>query len=147
MQSHSRRQLLALATIALLVAGCSKPQVQAATQDRPATVESAGGNLSRITLTSQAAKRLGIEMAAVSKGSAPGSKGGTTVPYGAVLYDPKGTTWVYTNPQPLVFVRAPIRVDRIVGNEAILVEGPAVGTLVVVVGAPELFGTEFGIGH
>lgn len=68
------------------------------------------------------------------------------VPYSAVLYDPQGKTWVYTSPEPLVFVRQPIVVDFIEGDRAVLKEGPAVGTEVVTAGAAELFGVENKIG-
>ena len=68
------------------------------------------------------------------------------VPYAAVLYDAKGDTWVYTNPNPLTFVRHPIHIDYIEGDLAVLSDGPAAGTAVVLVGAAELFGAETGIG-
>jgi hypothetical protein len=67
------------------------------------------------------------------------------VPYAAVLYGVHGETWVYSNPQPLVFVRQPIVIDYIEGDRAYLSEGPQVGTAVVTVGAAELFGTETGV--
>jgi len=64
------------------------------------------------------------------------------VPYGAVYYDAKGNAWVYVNPKPLVFERQRIAVDRVIGERAVLSEGPAVGTNVVSVGAALLYGTE-----
>jgi hypothetical protein len=64
------------------------------------------------------------------------------VPYSAVYYDAKGIPWVYLNPEPLVFERRRIGVERIVGELAILAEGPDVGTAVVTVGAPLLYGAE-----
>ena len=64
------------------------------------------------------------------------------VPYSAIYYDAKGTPWVYLNPAPLVYQRQSVRVERIVGDVAVLSEGPSVGTTVVTVGAPLLFGTE-----
>jgi hypothetical protein len=67
------------------------------------------------------------------------------VPYAAVLYGVHGETWVYSNPEPLVFVRQPIMIDYIEGDRAYLSEGPEVGTAVVTVGAAELFGTETGV--
>jgi hypothetical protein len=67
------------------------------------------------------------------------------VPYAAVLYGVHGETWVYSNPEPLVFVRQPIVVDYIEGDLAYLLEGPEAGTAVVTVGAAELFGTETGV--
>jgi hypothetical protein len=68
------------------------------------------------------------------------------IPYAAVLYDSKGKTWVYTNPEQFVFVRQPIAIDTIVEDEVILVSGPPAGTAVVTVGGAELYGTEFGVG-
>jgi hypothetical protein len=67
------------------------------------------------------------------------------VPYAAVLYGVNGETWVYGNPEPLVFVRLPITVDYVDGDLAVLLEGPEVGTPVVTLGAAELFGTETGV--
>jgi len=67
------------------------------------------------------------------------------IPYAAVIYDPQGATWVYTNPEPLVFVRQPIVVDYIENELAILSEGPDADTVVVTVGAAELFGAETGV--
>ncbi len=69
------------------------------------------------------------------------------VPYSAVLYDVHGETWVYTNPEPLVFIRHKVDVDYIEGDVAVLEEGPRSGTAVVTVGASLLLGTELGIGN
>lgn len=77
------------------------------------------------------------------KGSADTHK---VVPYSAVLYDVKGDAWVYTNPEGLMFVRAPIEIDYILGPMAYLVDGPAVGTAVVTNGVAELYGAETGVG-
>jgi hypothetical protein len=110
----------------------------------PATVEHIdGSDVSRVTLTAKAAERLGMETATVTEMGT----GRKVVPYGAVLYDAHGDTWVYTSPQPLVFVRDRIRIESIEGDRAILSEGPSVGTSVVTFGAAELFGTEFEVGH
>jgi hypothetical protein len=67
------------------------------------------------------------------------------VPYQAVLYGVHGETWVYSELEPLVYVRLPIVVDYIEGDLAYLSEGPVVGTAVVTVGAAELLGTETGV--
>jgi hypothetical protein len=64
------------------------------------------------------------------------------VPYGAVFYDAKGLAWVYVNSGPLAFERQRIAVERIVGDLAVLSEGPPVGTPVVTVGAALLYGAE-----
>jgi hypothetical protein len=64
------------------------------------------------------------------------------VPYGAVYYDGKGAPWVYVTGTPLTFQRERIGVERIVGDLAVLSEGPPVGTSVVTVGAALLYGAE-----
>lgn len=64
------------------------------------------------------------------------------LPYSAVYYDAKGAPWVYLNLAPLVFQRQKIALERIAGDFAVLTEGPDVGTAVVTVGAPLLYGTE-----
>lgn len=67
------------------------------------------------------------------------------IPYAAVIYGVHGETWVYTNPEHLVFVREPIIIDFIQGDWAILFKGPEVGTAVVTLGGAELFGAETGV--
>jgi hypothetical protein len=68
------------------------------------------------------------------------------VPYAAVLYDIHGGEWVYTSPEPLVYVRAPVVVEYIDGETAVLSDGPPADTEVVTAGASELYGAESGIG-
>ena len=63
-------------------------------------------------------------------------------PYGAVYYDGKGLPWVYVQTKPLTYERKRIVVDRIVGDDAVLKDGPPLGTQVVSVGASLLFGAE-----
>jgi hypothetical protein len=67
------------------------------------------------------------------------------VPFEALLYGVHGETWVYTNPEPLVFVRAPVTVDYIEDDLVFLSEGPPVGTEVVTVGGSLLYGAETGV--
>lgn len=69
------------------------------------------------------------------------------VPYSGVLYDPYGNAWVYTNPEPLTFIRYPIDIEYIEGDLAVLKEGPAIGVEIVVSGATELMGVEQKVGH
>jgi hypothetical protein len=66
----------------------------------------------------------------------------TVVPYSALYYDNKGLPWVYLNPKPLTYERQRVEVERIVGDDAILTEGPKVGTQVVTTGASFLYGAE-----
>jgi hypothetical protein len=69
----------------------------------------------------------------------------SAVPAAALVYDKNGGTWVYTNSQPLTFVRERVTVARIEGDLAVLQSGPAPGTAVATVGAAELLGTEYGV--
>lgn len=149
----------ALAAAVLTLTSCSGPIEEEAIGDdslEPAQVERVDGTrVSRITLTELAGKRLGIETTQVrdvppSSGLPTGgaaAESRTSIPYSAVVYDPVGRTWTYTSPEPLVFIRKRIVVDRIEGASALLVSGPATGTSVVTVGAPELWGTEYEVGH
>ena len=93
-----------------------------------------GSDLHRVALSARAAERLGIETGA----------GATVIPYSAVLYDLRGETWVYTNPESLVFVRHRVQVDRIDGTRAVLRDGPPAGTTIVTVGGAELLAAELG---
>ena len=69
------------------------------------------------------------------------------VPYGAVYYDADGVAWTYVNPRPLVFERQRINVERVVGDLAVLSDGPSIGTSVVTVGASLLYGAEVVFGR
>ncbi len=64
------------------------------------------------------------------------------IPYSAVIYDLNGGTWVYGNPEPLVFVRLPVVVEYVHKDQAVLKEGPPTGTVIVSVGAAALMGLE-----
>ena len=101
-----------------------------------------GSDLSRVVLTDRAAQRLGLRTTKVR----PGPAGRTVVPYESVLYDENGDTWVYTNPEPMTFVRQRITVERIQGDQAILDSGPRAGITIVTVGSEELLGAELGVG-
>lgn len=136
--------VLLLVTAGLLVA-CGR-DVGDAVVEPPAEVEAIEGSaLSRIRLSERAAQRLGIETAAVEERSI-GGESRLTVPYSAILYDANGDTWAYVTAEDLVFVREPLVVDRIEDDSVLLAEGPEPGTMVVTVGAAELFGTETGVG-
>ena len=85
----------------------------------------------------QAGQNVGVRLA--EPGSNTPKK---VVPYSAILYDLTGDTWVYTNPEPSVFVRERVDIERIDKDLAVLNTGPAVGTQVVTIGAAELYGAE-----
>jgi hypothetical protein len=126
---------------AVFAAGCgssgSKEEVGDAQPAKVTPIK--GTDLSTVTLSADAAKRLGIATAAVA---AQGSDR-KVIPYDAVIYAADGKTFTYTSPKPLNYVRAPITVTDIRGNKAYLSAGPPAGTAVVTVGSQELFGTEY----
>jgi hypothetical protein len=119
---------------------------EAATSSKAGRVEAVpGGTVSKVILTKEAAARLDIQTAMVSSAAMPGFQQ-LAIPYSALLYDPTGQAWTFTNPEPLVYLRHKVTVESIQGNLAFLTEGPPAGTAVVTVGAAELYGTEVGVG-
>lgn len=147
MWNKSRWMVILLIIVALQLVSCAAQTPESSTGNAPARVEPvAGADQNRVILTEQAAKRLGIETAPVRDAQVRG-KLRKVVPYAAVFYDLKGLTWVYTNPEPLTYMRAPITIDFIDGESAVLSDGPSTGTIVVTTGSPELYGTEFGVGQ
>jgi hypothetical protein len=115
---------------------------EAAGDEGPARVEPMKGtDVQRVILTAQAARRVGIETAPIR--AARGHE--RLVPYAAVMYGAAGDAFVYTNPNGRTYVRRPIAIARIVGNAALVTDGPPSGTAVVTVGAAELLGTEYGV--
>jgi hypothetical protein len=127
---------------ALMLSACGQVANEQ-TESGPALVEEIdGSSLKRVTLTDEAAERIGIETATVASGAA----GRIMVPTSTVLYDPDGQAWVYTNPEGNVFLRAQITVVGTDGDETVLSAGPPADTRVVTVGVAELYGTELGVG-
>jgi hypothetical protein len=136
--------LLAVGAVVLVlsVAGKSSSETAAVEEEAgPATIESIDGTeLSRVILSEEAAERLAIETVAIEPDA---DSGETTIPYSAVMYDVNGNTYVYTSPEELTFVRAPVTVERLNGDMAVLADSPSAGTEIVTVGSAELFGAEF----
>ncbi|MDV6033239.1 MAG: HlyD family efflux transporter periplasmic adaptor subunit [Phycisphaera sp. RhM] len=85
-------------------------------------------------------QRVGVELPLVSPESS------LVVPSKSLLYDIYGNGWVYTKSGEKQFTRARVDVRFVEGDSAVLAAGPKPGTPVVVDGAAELFGTEFGAG-
>jgi hypothetical protein len=143
---HSSRWIVVLLIVAGLFAttlsACSDSSDDAAA-DEPASVEPIKGtSYNTITLSAEAAERLGIKTGTISA-KRVGGKRRKVIPYTAVSYTPNGGTFTYTSPKVRTFVRQPISVKTVRKGEAILSRGPPVGTAVVTVGSPELFGAEY----
>jgi hypothetical protein len=131
-----------LATIAAS-ASCSRQSDDSPPQP-PAVLDPAPGNPMPVVKLSEAgfaAVRVRAEPALAA------AAGGIVIPAKAVIYSPDGAAWTYVVLAPRSYTRHPIVIDRITGAEAFLSSGPAAGTPVVTIGAPELLGTEYGVGE
>ncbi len=144
MQHRNLWIIVALIIAGLQLSACARastppPKIQPA---QVTVIE--GSEFKLVELTEKAAQRLDIQTALVREEQMDGTQR-LVVPYAAVIYGLHGETWVYTNGEPLVFVRQPISVDYIQGDLAVLLEGPPVDTEVVTVGVAELYGAETGV--
>jgi predicted small secreted protein len=143
MKRHGTDRVIvaALLAVPLLLAACGGTANDGAGADPAAVEQVKGTDITRVKLTAEAARLLGVRTERV-RNEVAGSR--TVIPYDAVLYDADGGTWTYTSPNPLVYQRADIRVARIDGVSAILTRGPPAGTRVVTAGATEIWGVEYG---
>ena len=138
-----RRAATALVTAVLLSAACGSTQAQPGSA-APAEIQAIPGSEAKeIRLTQQAADRLGVESSVVVSTPA----GTAVVPFKAIFYTADGQPWVYTSPERLAFRRVKVAVRSIADGRAVLAPTLSAGTLVVVVGVPELYGAETGVGE
>ena len=120
-----------------------KDYTKTAGHHEPATLEPIEGtDVKRVSFSAEGAARVGLQTASVSEDGQQ-----KVVPYAAVLYDSEGDTFTYTSPERLTYVRVPIKVDQADGDQAVLSDGPPVGTQIVTVGAAEVYGAEFEVAH
>ena len=143
MQKCYRRIVVVLLCACLLVSACGQaPQVATTEETRHIKVEQLDGrDPTRETLSEEAARRLDIQTAQVRDVEVAGARR-TVIPYAAIIYDTEGATWVYLNPEPLTFVRHPVAVDHIQGDQAFLSDALPAGSALVTVGVAELYGAE-----
>lgn len=130
---------LILVIAALPLAGCTEVESESAAGYEPSKLQPAKGDdgFRPVVFTREGASRTGVRTAVVRR------RGKYAVlPYAALLYGPDGTTYVYTSPKPLRYIRQEVEVDRIDGDRVLLSDGPARGTRIVTVGAAEVYGTE-----
>jgi hypothetical protein len=148
-----KRQLrAACAGLVLIAAGASLSacgeassgyDYETASHHEPAKLEPIKGtDIQRVIFDAEGAKRVGLKTVAVRQNGQE-----TVIPFGAVIYDAEGNAYAYTAPEPLIFVRKEIEIDRMEGNSAVLSDGPPAGTKVVTVGTAEVYGTEFEVAH
>jgi hypothetical protein len=132
-----------LVSVGLALTGCATAAQGAdgASAEVPASVSTPkGGGPGIVTLSKRAEQRLGIRTVAVATAGS-----GLVIPYGAVVYEPDGSSWAFVQKEPLTYQRAPVAITAITGDQASLASGPPPGTPVVTQGAAELVGVETGI--
>jgi hypothetical protein len=136
--------VIGLAAAGMLLAGCG---AQAASDpERPSvTVPDKGTSMSRITLTAQAAQRIGLQTLPVQPVASTSDGVTESVPLAAIVYLSDGSTWVYAVMGNLTYERQKVSMARVAGDTAMLSSGPPPGTSVVTVGAAELLGSEYGV--
>lgn len=137
--------VLALLGVTWWAAGAGPDEPVVPSLAAPATVEHIGHtDFSWVTLTADAAQRVGLEVVAVRRTVGP-----VTVPYAALVHAADGTTWVYASEEAdsLRFRRYQVEVGTINGSRATLEKAPPPGTFVAGAGSALLYGSEFEVGH
>jgi hypothetical protein len=99
-----------------------------------------GSDVQRVTMTDETAALLPVETTTVRR---EGKR--KVVPHEALIYNPDGGSFVYTKPKAQTYVRAPVKVVRVDGGEAVLSDGPPAATTIVTTGSAELLATEYEI--
>ena len=139
--SIKRYVVVAMLGTVLVVSGCKVDKVEE--KHHPAKLEETSEKgIMKVVLEAQAVERIGLQTTHVVE-----EGGRLMLPYGAIMYDTKGQTWTFTNPEPLTYVRHKVVVEDIEGDRVTLSEGPPAGTTVVTIGATELMGAEHKYGH
>ncbi|MBK8461012.1 MAG: hypothetical protein WAS07_15735 [Micropruina sp.] len=135
--------IVTVAALAGLLVGCAQTSTHAKPYE-PVTVATpaASGAPKVVTFTEESARRAGVELAKVERDGDL-----LVVPSTALIYDKSGAVVVFTADSPLTYRRAPVTLTRDTGVKAWLSKGPAAGTLVVTIGANQVWGAEQGVGH
>jgi hypothetical protein len=133
---HTHLLVLVLLLVTFALAACGPSHTSTETISPSTVIDIKGSDLKQVILTEKAAERLGVETVSVNA---------LVVPYSAVIYDTEGRAWVYTNPEPLTFIRAQIAIDYIEGDQVFLAQELQTGAPVVTVGVAELYGAETGV--
>ena len=131
---------LALMAAGLVLSGCEEVPSNLVKSEPFELEPIEGTDIQRVKLADRTAKRIDLQTATVG-----GNETELIVSHAALIYNPEGEVFVYTRPEPGAYVRAPVVVSRVEGEQALLSEGPPPGTVVVTIGAAELLATEYEI--
>jgi hypothetical protein len=131
---------LVVLAAALTVSACSEVESNLR-ETYPYKVEPIKGrDVQRVRMADETAALLPVETTTVRRA---GKR--RIVPHEALIYNPDGDAFVYTKPAPETYVRAPVKVVRVDGEDAVLSDGPRAATTIVTTGAAELLATEYEI--
>ena len=140
----SRGVALPVVIAVAVLAGCHTTATSADAGGPPpsARMERTGPNGAlSVVLTQLGAQRAGIQTAVAG----PAAHGRVVVPDSALLYQPDGSSVIYTVTGPLTYTLATVGVASIQGSQVYLT-GLKPGTTVVTVGGEELLGVQDGVG-
>jgi len=90
--------------------------------------------------------KLGASRVGVATSPVKGTAAERVAPYAALLYNPDGSTFVYTSPKALTYRYTPITVTRIEGDSVYFTGGPLPGSRVVTGGLPQVYGADIQLG-
>ena len=132
--------VIAAAAVLAALTGCGATSAPAASPTARMAHTGPHGALS-VVLSPLGAQRVGVQTAA----AATAGRGQAVVPYSALLYQPNGSSVVYTVTGPLTYTLAIVSVASMQGSQVYLT-GLTPGTVVVTVGGEELLGVQDGVG-
>lgn len=142
-RSRTLRRLgagLALLASGVVLGACSEVESNLR-ENQPYTVEGPeDAAIKTIKMEDATAALLPVETATVRR---DGKR--KVVPHEAVIYNPEGGAFVYTKPKAQTYIREPIEIVRVDGDDATLSDGPRAGTEIVTTGSAELLATEYEI--
>jgi hypothetical protein len=135
------RYAAALASIAVALTGtlsaCTQVEENETTYEASKHQAVPGSDIPRVTFTAEAAKRADVHTVPVREIAHH-----RVIPYAAIIYDDAGKTYAFVSARPLEYLRTPIKVARIAGDEVQLRGGLKLGTQVVTTGAAEVYSAE-----
>jgi len=131
---------LALLASGLVVGACSEVESNVRENQPYKVVGPEDAAIKRVVMEDATAALLPVETTTVQRDG-----GRKVVPHNAVIYNPDGGSFVYTKPKSETYIREPIEIVRVSGDDAVLSKGPPSGTTIVTTGSAELLATEYEI--
>ena len=141
MHRFSRSAALLIIIAVAGLAGCSRSSPPAASPPPPVHLTVGNHGTVSVVLTPLGAQRTGVQTTVATRA---GRGDQTMVPYSALLYQPDGSSVIYTVTGPLTYTLVPVTVTSVQGNQVYLT-GLAPGTTVVTIGGEELLGVQDGV--